>query len=380
MVEIIHFTGFIKGVTYKTCLGEKLNEINIDSFDVNQASSYGLIKSSITEIAYSKWVSPKRTRSYPFARIYTTYNSSKIITIIPVIKDEGKDGDRDVIQYSTISWMNLLNIYIVLAYYETAQKSSKKGQLTKDKLSNQKFNDEFVKAQINEILAYRQSALHWNKNLFEERFSSIFEKALNSYDSIASQTGVVIHSRISMDNYLQKIIFEFEEFKNISLKGSQSASKREAMTSHKMEYLEDGLKATFSIENYLGGVYHLTADEIFVYNNDYIIQESKNSSKESLPKLPDIQDGLFKLILFSNLDSLTLNGEPVDFLTKLKLTGKNVVGSIIFPDATVEELDNFLQANKTIFTKKQKQIIGKLALEAENNQKLKIQVSGNSKI
>jgi hypothetical protein len=46
----------------------------------------------------------------------------------------------------------------------------------------------------------------------------------------------------------------------------------------------------------------------------------------------------------------------------------------------VEELDNFLQANKTIFTKKQKQIIGKLALEAENNQKLKIQVSGNSKI
>ena len=380
MVEIIHFTGFIKGVTYKTCLGEKLNEINIDSFDVNQASSYGLIKSSITEIAYSKWVSPKRTRSYPFARIYTTYNSSKIITIIPVIKDEGKDGDRDVIQYSTISWMNLLNIYIVLAYYETAQKSSKKGQLTKDKLSNQKFNDEFVKAQINEILAYRQSALHWNKNLFEERFSSIFEKALNSYDSIASQTGVVIHSRISMDNYLQKIIFEFEEFKNISLKGSQSASKREAMTSHKMEYLEDGLKATFSIENYLGGVYHLTADEIFVYNNDYIIQESKNSSKESLPKLPDIQDGLFKLILFSNLDSLRLNGEPVDFLTKLKLTGKNVVGSIIFPDATVEELDNFLQANKTIFTKRQKQIIGKLALEAENNQKLKIQVSGNSKI
>lgn len=97
MVEVVHFTGFIKGVTYKTYLGDKLNEINIDSFDVNQASGYGLIKSSITEIAYSKWVSPKRTRSYPFARIYTTYNSSKIITIIPVMKDEGKDGDRDVI-------------------------------------------------------------------------------------------------------------------------------------------------------------------------------------------------------------------------------------------------------------------------------------------
>ncbi len=182
MIEVIHFAGFIKGVTYKTYLGEKLNEINIDNFDVNQASGYGLIKSPITEIAYSKWVSPKRTRSYPFARIYTTYNSSKIITIIPVIKDEGQDGDRDVIQYSTISWMNLLNIY------------------------------------------------------------------------------------------------------------------------------------------------------------------------------------------------------SVNFSTKLKLTGKNVVGSIVFPDATGEEINNFLQINKTTFAEKQQAIIRKLALEAENNQKLKIQVSGNSQI
>ena len=77
---------------------------------------------------------------------------------------------------------------------------------------------------------------------------------------------------------------------------------------------------------------------------------------------------------------MKLNGESVNFLTKLKLTGKNVVGSIIFTDATMEELDNFLEINKTIFTKKQKEIIRKLALEAQNNQKLKIQVSGNSKV
>jgi DNA-dependent RNA polymerase auxiliary subunit epsilon len=89
-----------------------------------------------------------------------------VITIIPVIKDEGQDGDRDRIQYSTISWMNLLNIYIVLAYYETAQKSDKRGQSNKQKLTNQQFNNEFVRSQIDEILAYHQSALHWNKNLF----------------------------------------------------------------------------------------------------------------------------------------------------------------------------------------------------------------------
>lgn len=273
--------------------------------------------------------------------------------------------------------MNLLNIYIVLAYYETAEKSTKKGQNHKHKLTNHKFNNEFIKSQINEILAYRQSALHWNKNLFEQRFVPIFEKALDSYDMISIKTGVMIHPRQGMDKYLKIITNEFEEFKNISLKGSQNASKREALTSHKLEYLIDGLKATFSIENYLGGVYYLTPDEIFHENDTYIIQESKNTSQESLPKLPDIQDGLFKLILFSNLDSLNLNGQSVSFITKLKLTGKNVIGSILFPDASATELESFLATNGKIFNSKQQEIIRNLALEAENNHKLKIEVTSN---
>ncbi|MEH2408536.1 hypothetical protein [Nostoc sp.] len=139
----------------------------------------------------------------------------------------------------------------------------------------------------------------------------------------------------------------------------------------------DGLKATFSIENYLGGIYYLTPDEIIFENNMYIIQESKNTSTASLPKLPDIQDGLFKLILFSNLDSLILNGQQILFVTKLKLTGNRVVGSIIFPDASLEELEYFLEANIKTFNTDQRAIIKKLALEAQNNQRLKIEVSSN---
>lgn len=378
MTTVLNFTGFIKGVKYKTYLAQKeLKETRLDEFNIIEANTFGLIKSPNTQIAYSQWVSPKRTRSYPFARIYNTYNAAKVITIIPIIKDEGKDGDRDRIQYSTISWMNLLNIYIVLGYYETAEKSSKKGQNNKHKLTNQKFNHEFIKSQIDEILAYHQSALHWNKNLFEEKFVPTFQQALDSYDLISKKTGVMIHPRQQMDKYLQKVIAEFKEFKNISLKGSQNASKREAFTSHKLEYLIDGLKATFSIENYLGGVYYLTPDEIFHDNDIYIIQESKNTTKESLPKLADIQDGLFKLILFSNLDSLNLNGQRVSFITKLKLTGKNVIGSILFPDASAKELEDFLATNMKIFNSEQKEIIRKLDLEAKNNQKLKIEITRN---
>ena len=73
----LQFKGFIKGVTYKTQLSKKLKKIDLDIFNINQANNYGLIGSANTEIAYSKWVSPKRTRSYPFARLYNTYDSSK---------------------------------------------------------------------------------------------------------------------------------------------------------------------------------------------------------------------------------------------------------------------------------------------------------------
>jgi hypothetical protein len=376
MSNILHFTGFIKGIKYRACLTEDLARISFADFNPNQSSTFGIIETDDTEIAYSRWVSPKRTRSYPFARIYNTYNSAKIITIIPVIKDEGKDGDLDKLQYSTISWMNLLNVYIVLGYYESAEKSRKKEQVIKNKLTNQKFNSEFIKSQIKEIIEYKQSALHWNRSLFEERFTKIFRQALDSYIDISRRTNVEIHSHTGMEKYLRAIIGDFEEFKNISLKGSQNASRREAATSHQLEYLVDGMKATFCIENYLGGTYYLTPDEIFHVTESYIIQESKNSTQKALPSLSDIQDGLFKLILYSNMDSLRLNDCQVDFSVKLKLTGRNVKSQILLP-CSVNQVKEFLRINADIFGKKEKDILEKLLLETQRNERIEIEIRGN---
>ena len=75
MTDVLHFTGFIKGVTYQTFLNDELKVIDLDNLDINDAKASGLIKTPSTEVAYSKWVSPKRTRSYPFARIYNTYKT-----------------------------------------------------------------------------------------------------------------------------------------------------------------------------------------------------------------------------------------------------------------------------------------------------------------
>jgi hypothetical protein len=375
-MTINNLTGFIRGIKYKAYLNEGLTKISLADFDVNTANSSGVIDADGVEIGYSKWVSPKRTRSYPFARIYNTYNCAKIITIIPVLKDEGKDGDLDKIQYSTISWMNLLNVYIVLGYYDKADKNTTEKQINKEKLTNQKFKNDFVKEQIQEIVEYRQSALHWNKNLFEDRFLDIFTLAMDSYSNISKLTGVQRHSYAGIKKYLSKVEADFEEFKNLSLKGSQDASKRESQTSHQLEYLVDGIKSTFCIENYLGGVYYLTPDELIKTENGYLIQESKNSSRKALPDLTDIQDGLFKLVLYSNIDSLSLNDRQVDFQVKLKLTGKGVIGKLESIGYTTR-IDKFLNDNSSVFNEKENQIIRKLMLESQKNTNLIIEIQGN---
>ena len=85
--------GLVKGVSYDPYLNQKkLTEYDIAQFDVNTTKSSGLINigTSGNNLAFSKWVSPKRTRTYPFPRIYDTLGlSTKKVTIIPVIKDEG---------------------------------------------------------------------------------------------------------------------------------------------------------------------------------------------------------------------------------------------------------------------------------------------------
>jgi hypothetical protein len=374
MLKTLHFEGFIKDLHYQAHLTDGLVSYDPREFDINKVKSFGLVNFANSQVAYSKWTSPKRTRTYPFARLYNTYNESKILTIIPIMKDEGLDGDLDKIQYSTISWMNLLNVYIVLAYYESADKNRNPKQKNRHKLTNQKLNSEDVNAQIKSISTYRQSALHWNRSLFEGRFTDIYEKAIHAYEHISSRAKVEIHPRETKLEYLETVKKDYRQFRDISLKGSQGAAVRESKTRHAQEYLKDGGKSIFLIENYLGGVYHLTADEVLRERGSYIIQESKNSTQKFLPSVSDIKDGLFKLILFANLDSLKVKGHDVEFSTRLKLTGHKVRGSIRFP-CKEKDLEKFVSVNNVSRT--QLDLMRKLNLEAIQNNNLTIEIGGN---
>ncbi len=380
-MKTLLFTGFIKNVSYNALFASSIADLptySLDSFDINTASTTGLVTQRGSRVAYSKWVSPKRTRSYPFARIYNTLNAEKIITIIPVIKDEGLDGDLDRIQFSTLSWMNLLNVYVVLTYYESAEKNLSSRQAHRQKLTNQLFAVDLVNKQIAAIINYKQSALHWNRNLFEENFATIFKASIQSYQKISQHTGVTVHPPERLFRYLDKIQVDYRQFQNISLRQSQQASHRETQTDHALEFLSDGIKAQFSLTNYLGGLYYLTADEVIFADGIYIIQESKNSTKHPLPSKDDIKDGLFKLILFSNIDTLHLNGKPVQFSIKLKLTGNNVSGSIVLPQSKTT-LDAFFAANRLIFSNTHRKTIRLLNIEAHTNH-FQIEITGNTGI
>ncbi|MBC7528670.1 MAG: hypothetical protein H7308_14135 [Chthonomonadaceae bacterium] len=377
MTETFHLHGFIRDVRYKTFLSGELPNTSADLFDINVAPPSGIIQAESGQVAYSKWVSPKRTRSYPFARLYNTFNAPSRLTIIPVIKDEGLDGDMDCIQYDTISWMNLLNIYVVLGFYDDAVASRRPAQVGKQKLTSQRLNTEGVSRQIEEIFRYKQSALHWNRSLMEERFVSTFRQALSAYEEISKKRGVAIHSQTMALNRCERIATDYAEFREGSRRRATSAAVRETGVSHRYEWLTGGDKCLLTVENYLGGQYHLTVDEVFQEEGRWIIQESKNSKDSALPSLEDIKDGLFKLILYSNIHTLSLNDQALDFTTRLCLTGTKLTGKLSLP-ATDETVKSFIESNAPVLKTKQRETLCKLNLETQNNSNLTAVVSGNT--
>ena len=137
----------ITGIKYQKIFTSEPELINDLDFDINLIPSTCLLSCSDNNVNFSicKWVSPKRTRSYPYERVYNILSFSKKISVIPIIKDEGVKGDRDFIQWDTISLTSLLDVYVILGYYDNAIKHKTR----KDKITNQKFNNNYINQKIN---------------------------------------------------------------------------------------------------------------------------------------------------------------------------------------------------------------------------------------
>jgi hypothetical protein len=312
----------IKGIKYTPFLCRDLETFEFNDLGkaLTSAASFYLETNKENKVAISWWVSAKRTRSYPYARVYDTLGfSGKKITIIPIVKDEGKEGDRDFLQWDTVSLMSLLGIYVIIAYYNEAEPSER----YKNKITNQRFDTNYLKEQIKNILSYQSDALHWNIAHIDNA-GRIGQKALEAYDKISKKLRVEMHSRQSAEKRINELMKGKEEFMHLSRVLAERAQKRERVTAQpKAKENSSGKKAIITIQNYLGGLYYFTVDEVEVRGNDILLVEGKHSKTNSLPSLEDIKDGLLKMILYTNLEDVKADGEQYKPIAVLKLTVEN---------------------------------------------------------
>ena len=215
------------------------------------------------------------------------------------------------------------------------------------------------------------SALHWNTTHFERDFEATYLNAVAGYEKISHEKSVALHNSQKhlavLETFKTDARFSINALREASLPRSYAAARRESLTVHGLEVLGEHAKGVFSISNYLGGEYHLTADEVYWENNLLVIQESKNSSRGKLPSRDDIKDGLFKLILFANMEEVEIDGRAeVEFVTRLKLTG-GFVGTLRLPSDGAHVSD-FCTVNH--LTQHQQETVTLLNREAGENAKL----------
>ncbi len=308
----------VKQISYKPLLCRELDAVPLADLaaGISEHSSFLLQVDPQNQYAVSWWVSAKRTRSYPYARVYDTLSfSGKKVTIIPIFKDEGKEGDRDFLQWDTLSLMSLLQVYVIIGYYNSAVKSKKYNH----KITGQRFDIDDLKAQIAALSSFQSDALHWNL-LQAGRAPEIAKKAVAAYQEISAAVGVQMHSTKTISRRIEKIAESAEAFKRTSRNHAQAAQFRETSTVQPKEKANYGEKASITIHNYLGGAYYFTADEARVENGELSIVECKHSASAPLPSMEDIKDGLIKMILFTNLENISVENIQYRPNPVLKLT------------------------------------------------------------
>lgn len=307
----------IVGIKYSPLLCHTLNEYSISELDkaLSKDGAFILTIAKNRQIALSRWVSAKRTRSYPYARVYDSLGfQGKKTAVIPIIKDEGKEGDRDFLQWDTISLMSLLGVYTIISYYNSAERSSR----YRHKITNQKFDITHLKEEINNLMSYQSDALHWNLAQIEKA-GEIGKKALDSYEKISKKLRIEMHSKKFAVNRINNLLKGKEYFMTLSRDLAKKAQERESVTVQPKEKLS-GVKATLTIKNYLGGYYFFTCDEISIEKDTIYLIEGKHSKYSLIPSLEDIKDGLLKMILFTNLKEVKIGEKEYEPVAVLKLT------------------------------------------------------------
>ncbi len=352
-------SGSIERIKYTQFVNDNLRESKLENFDINKSTGAFLLNNGVETIAVSRWISPKRTRSYPYERVYDTLAfSGKKVTIIPVVKDEGLGGARDFLQWDTIALMSLLDVRVVLAYYDSAEKNTKRN----DQITNQNFSNSYITSRLNEICAFQGTARQWNERE-AKNLKAMFEKSKLAYAKISKETKTYLHDETAL-NELIKFAETPQKFLEFSRTKSQKAQSREFVTDQPKEALATDTKAKVTINNALFGRYFFTCDETKLDAKEVYLIEAKHSQRSKFPSRNDIKDGLIKMMLYTNLTNVKVGAKPYDLKVQIRLTSNQLNGSIN-SDAKDEVIEKFYTDNS--FDTADKNFFVKLFREAREN-------------
>src|SRR3989338_4605468 len=158
----------IKGIKYNPLLCRDLEVFDYKNLEMTLAScaSFILNINKENKVAISWWVSAKRTRSYPYTRVY-----------------------------------------VIIAYYSDAKRSTR----YKHKITNQRFDIDYIKEQIKNILSYQSDSLHWNLS-HVDKVGKIGEKAMEAYAKISKKLKVEMHSRQTAEKRIIELFKGKDEF------------------------------------------------------------------------------------------------------------------------------------------------------------------------
>ncbi len=334
-------------------------------------TSFILEYSSQKTFAVSHWRSPKRTRTYPYVRVYDTLNFENRVTLIPFVKDEGFDGDHDFLQWDTVSLMSLLRVYVIPVYYKSATKSSK----YPNKITNQKFDYDYILERLDALARFNQSdAVHWNLNEIQQQIVTVAKRVALHYGRISRRTGVKLHSLNEIKRRIKSMLDDVMNYRAYSRAQAKSAQFRESQTTHGSERVT-GAKSLITIKNFIGGYYYWTVDEARIVDDKLLLIEKKNSKDKVLPSRNDVKDAFVRMVLFTNLSKVTIEGTKYDPIPVVGLTSDRLRG-YCHSQMEESEVERFFRRNK--FNARQRKAVEQYFREGRVNKF--VVVVGSSKI
>ena len=317
------FSGNISENTIEGKIGNQSYQFKIDSklssmdFVEAMRKPRKVFKSKFLnkEVAISVWTTPKRSKTYPLGRVYDTLSYHGIkITIIPVMVDYGKNGERGRIQPNTVDWMTSVGVYLILGVYVDAEKG-KVGKLAKNAgaktkssegkpkfAKGQKFNLKHLQKQIEKIIKNKPDIKIWNENQFTT-IPNLLENAINNYKRLGEELDIPLSDFSRLEKKIRLWKNDLEQFLADCECLSKRAQNSEIRADHKLENIT-GAKGKINIDFGESRKLYLTADSIDLDNDKCLVTilEGKNASSEKFPKLNDVKDALFKLMIFKNSD------------------------------------------------------------------------------